>query len=102
MLMADWLNIPEYYLAEQQNFPHVLDPPAVTVNQPGAHPLSSAFGEAALDGGEHRAAPDPVAGGNGGYREVVIETRSGGKSRSTVRDDGKEYAKSMMSIAEIY
>jgi transposase InsO family protein len=78
----------EEYLVEQQPLvPPVLDPPAATGDQPGAQPQSRALSVAALDGGEHRATIDPVAGGNGTPGEVVKVPRSREKSQPTVRDD---------------
>lgn len=78
----------ETYLVQQQIVLPVLDPPAATGDQPGAQPQSRAVSPAALDGGEHRAKLDPVAGGSGGSREVVKVQRSREKISPTVRDDG--------------
>lgn len=61
----------EEFLAIQHHFPAVLEPPAATGDQPGALPLSRAESEASLEGGEHRATLEPVAGGNGGSPENV-------------------------------
>lgn len=80
--------IEEYLADEHQSFPPVLDPPAATGDQPRAQPQSRAYSEAALDGGEHWATIDPVAGGNGDSGEVVKVPKSKEKSQSTVRDDG--------------
>jgi transposase InsO family protein len=77
----------EEYLVEQHIVPPVLEPPATTEDQPGAQPRSRAVSEAALDGGEHRATIDPVAGGNGGSGEVVKALKTREKSQPTVRND---------------
>ena len=78
----------EEHLAGQQNFPPVLEPPAVTVDQPRAQPQSRAFSKAALDCGKHWATLDPVTGGNGSSREVVKVPKSKEKSQLTGRGDG--------------
>ncbi len=77
----------EQYLNEFRSSLPDSDPPALTGDPPGAQPQSRAVSAAALDGGEHRATLAPVAGGNGGSREVVKVLRSREKSQPAVRDD---------------
>jgi transposase InsO family protein len=78
----------EAYRVEQQIVPPALDPPAATGDQPGAQPQSRAKSGASLDEGEHRATIDPVAGGNGGSREIVKVQKPREKSQPAVRNDG--------------